>query len=301
MKIAIASGKGGTGKTAIAVNLASFLAEKELVCLVDLDVEAPDTTQFFPMEHAGEQKTYRLVPFWEGSNCTHCTQCISICQFNALAVLRDDIFIFPALCHSCEACIKLCKSNALKGIQREMGAVRAKQFRNLLLVEGICLVGEEHAVPQIRETIANAGKIMSHISGGRNAGSIIMDSPPGTACPAVAAMHTADVVVLVTEPTPFGLHDLKAAVGTARILNHNPYVIINRCDIGNDCIHQYCKEESLQIIAELPYQREVAELYAAGKVIIQYSNIWREAMRSITEFLQELSLDAYVPRREPHA
>jgi len=261
MKIAIASGKGGTGKTTLSTNLAAFLAEKQDTVLIDLDVEEPNSGLFIEAEFIHKEDKFKMVPEWIENNCTLCGLCQEVCNFHAVIQLGQMIMIFPELCHMCYACSELCPASALPMIPQKMGELRHYKKNKLTFVESRLKIGQEQAVPLISQTIKY---IEEHFTGEIIK---IFDSPPGTSCPVIEATKDADFVILVTEPTPFGLHDLKLAVETMKELKKKFGVVVNRWGIGNDNVLQYCKEEDIPVLAIIPNDRKIAELYSQGQLI----------------------------------
>ena len=203
MKIAIASGKGGTGKTTLATNLASYLAEKEDVVLIDLDVEEPNSGLFIKSTMVREEEKYKMIPEWNPDQCTLCGRCQEVCAFHSVIKLGNQIMVFPELCHGCYACSELCPTNSLPMIPQKMGELKHFQNDKLSFVESRLDIGQEQAVPLISQTHDYVDRFFSK--------EIIKlyDCPPGTACPVIEATKGVDFIILVTEPTPFGLHDLK--------------------------------------------------------------------------------------------
>lgn len=275
LKIAIASGKGGTGKTTLSTNLAAFIAEQEKVVLVDFDVEEPNSGLFFKGELIHEEENFKMIPHWDESKCTLCGICQKVCNFHAIIQLGPSIIVFPELCHSCYACAELCPTAALPMVPKKTGHLRDFQINNLHFVESRLNIGEEQAVPTIAKTkkyaVQNYGNV--HIT--------IFDSPPGTSCPVIEATKDADFVILVTEPTPFGLHDLTLAVETMRALGKLFGVVINRDGIGNNDVFQYCEEQNIPVLARIPNNRRIAELYSSGKLIYHHFPEIKESLRRI--------------------
>lgn len=262
LKIAIASGKGGTGKTMIAVNLACLLSRTSETILVDLDVEEPNDALFIPGREGRVFERYTLKPKWDEKNCVICDICSKSCKFHAVVRLGNIIAVFDQLCHSCHACSELCPNGALPMTRHKIGEVREIYDGKLTLVEGRLNPGEESGVPLINQT---------HDLVCREHGAIpvqIFDSPPGTSCPVVAAVKRCDYVVLVTEPTPFGYNDLKLAVETIRTMGIPMGVIINRDGIGNDEVQDYCTRENIDILARIPYDQAIARLYSEGNILL---------------------------------
>lgn len=264
MKIAIASGKGGTGKTTLAVNLASYLSENtdKNIILTDLDVEEPNSGLFIKGDSIYQGIKYRKVPEWDKDKCTLCGKCKTLCNFNAIASLPKTILVFSELCHSCFACSELCPEQALPMIDSRMGVLTHSQINDKLsFVEGILDIGQESAVPLIAQTIEYTNKIFSDDD------IKIFDSPPGTSCPVIEAVKNSDFVILVTEPTPFGLHDLKLAIETMKQLRKEFGVVINRDGIGNKDTENYCLQNKIPILGKIPNMREIAILYSSGKLL----------------------------------
>jgi MinD superfamily P-loop ATPase len=261
MKIAIASGKGGTGKTTLSTNLAGLLAEERQVVLVDLDVEEPNSGLFINAHLIHKEGQFKMVPDWIEDKCTLCGLCQKVCNFNAVIQMGKLIMVFPELCHGCYACSELCPVNALPMIPKKMGELKHFKSRDLQFIESRLNIGEEQAVPLIKHTHQY---INTHFN---DYFVRIYDSPPGTSCPVIESTKDADYVILVTEPTPFGLHDLKLAVETMKELKKDFGVVINRFGIGNDDVLQYCEDEQIQVLAKIPNNRRIAELYSEGKLI----------------------------------
>lgn len=263
MKIAIASGKGGTGKTTLATNLTALIAESEQVILVDLDVEEPNSGLFIQATLLKEDVKYKMIPEWEEKNCTTCGLCQEVCNFHAIIQLGSQIMVFPELCHSCFACSELCPASALPMKAHRKGTLKQYQTGNITFIESRLDIGQEQAVPLI-------GQTNEFIKSNFNQGAImLLDAPPGTSCPVIEATAEADYVILVTEPTPFGLHDLKLAVETMRQLKKDFGVVINRDGAGDGQALEYCDSEKIKVLARIPDDRRVAELYSRGQLVYQ--------------------------------
>ena len=278
MKITIASGKGGTGKTTISTNLSSYLAVNQKVVLADLDVEEPNSGLFLKGELVLEKECHKMIPQWVSDECTLCGKCEEVCNFNAIVKLSDEILVFPELCHSCYACSELCPTDSLPMRGLRMGALKHLKTDHFDFVEGRLDLGEEQAVPLISQVI---DYVDEHFGDDVVK---ILDAPPGTSCPVIEASRGSDFVVLVTEPTPFGLNDLKLAVGTMRVLKQNFGVIINRHGIGNASVEQYCEEEKIPLIAKIPNDRKIAELYAKGALIYPEHAVFKAALDEMITF-----------------
>ena len=282
MNIAIASGKGGTGKTTLSTNLAALIAESQKVVLSDLDVEEPNSGLFIKAELVHGENKFKMIPEWVEDKCTLCGICQDVCNFHAVIQLGTKIMVFPELCHSCYACSELCPTEALPMIPKKMGVLKHFNQGNLSFIESRLDIGEEQAVPLIAQTIqyVNENFLDNIIK--------IYDAPPGTSCPVIEATKDADFVILVTEPTPFGLHDLKIAVETMRELKKGYAVIINRYGIGNDDVLEYCNKEAIPIIAKIPNDRRIAELYSSGKLIYNQHADARRQLEGIKDYILKL-------------
>jgi MinD superfamily P-loop ATPase len=281
MKITIASGKGGTGKTTVSTNLASLLAERQQVSLTDLDVEEPNSGLFISGELILQEDKFKMIPQWEKDVCILCGNCQKVCNFNAVMKLDKLVLVFPELCHSCYACSELCPVKALPMQPRKIGQLKHYRTGKLDFVEGKLLIGEEQAVPLIEQTIEYTDANFSENS------IKLFDAPPGTSCPVIAATNKADLILLVTEPTPFGLHDLKLAVETMKELKKPFGVIINRYGIGDKKVEGYCADQNITLVAKIPNQRQIAELYSAGKLIYKQFPSVKLELEKIIDFINQ--------------
>lgn len=281
VKIAIASGKGGTGKTTLATNLAAYLSGKQKIILADLDVEEPNSGLFIRVERKHEEIMYKMIPGWEEDKCTFCGLCQEVCNFNAVLNMGKLILVYPELCHSCYACSELCPEGALPMKKQRMGVLKHFSNGKINFIESKLDIGQEQAVPLIAQTLDYVDKHSE------NESLVILDSPPGTSCPVIEATKEADKILLVTEPTPFGLHDLKLAVETMEKLDKEFVVVLNRYGVGNAGVEEYCKENDIRIIAMIPDDRQVAELYARGELVYKKSSAFREALDRIAEYILE--------------
>ncbi|WP_319477797.1 ATP-binding protein [Marispirochaeta aestuarii] len=283
MKIAIASGKGGTGKTTLSVNLASYLAQKRPVVLTDLDVEEPNSGLFLHGRLEDSREMHRMVPSWESNNCTLCGLCQQVCNFNAVIKMGDRVMVFPELCHGCYACSELCPAGSLPMVPVKMGEIRRYRVDGVDFIDSRLDIGQEQAVPLIAQTLNYVDECFPEDV------CKIYDSPPGTSCPVIEAVKDADCVLLVTEPTPFGLNDLKLAVETVRGLKKRFAVVINREGLGNADVRSFCTAQKIDIIAGFPNRREIAEKYSRGELLYQdLPEVARELER-IDAFLQKLA------------
>lgn len=267
MIVSVASGKGGTGKTTIAVNLAMALSG-ENIQLLDCDVEEPNAHLFLNPSMHGEHTVSMEVPRIDEEKCTHCGKCQEICQFNAIGILPNVALTFQELCHGCGGCFMVCPEEAVMEELRTIGTVEEGRKGPVDFVHGRLRVGEAMAPPLIRKVRQYA--VPEKLS--------IVDAPPGTSCPVIAALRGSDYVILVTEPTPFGLNDLKLAVGAVRTLRIPMGIVINRCDVGDRKVQEYASRENIPVLLEVPFDRHVAESYARGEILVEVFPRWKEMM-----------------------
>ena len=271
MRIAIASGKGGTGKTTVAVNLACVLADGgQAVQYLDCDVEEPNGHIFLKPEITVAEPVGIPVPVVDEERCTGCRKCAEVCQYHAIAVLKKPL-VFAELCHGCGGCALACPEGAIREQDRAIGVVETGRAEGAAFVQGHLNVGEPMTPPLIR---AVKKKAISN-------GIAILDAPPGTSCPAVAAVRDADYVLLVTEPTPFGLNDLRLAVEMIRQLGVRHGVAINRADSGDARVRNYCAAEKIPILLEIPDDRRVAEAYSRGQMAARVLPEWTVIMQEL--------------------
>jgi MinD superfamily P-loop ATPase len=280
MKIAIASGKGGTGKTTLATNLAMYLSQSRKTVLVDIDVEEPNSGLFLNGELIHKEDKYKMIPEWNSELCTRCGICQKVCNFHAVIQITDQIMVFPELCHSCYACSELCPASALPMKKVKMGELKQFKQGHLNFIESRLDIGQEQAVPLIKQT---KEFIDNHFDDNLIK---IYDSPPGTSCPVIEATKNADLVILVTEPTPFGLHDLKLAVETMKELKKKFAVVINRDGIGDNKVTEYCSDNGISVIGKIPNSRKIAELYSQGKPIFTEIKEFRLQIEMIITYLK---------------
>jgi MinD superfamily P-loop ATPase len=255
--ISVASGKGGTGKTSVAVALA--LSVKEPVQLLDCDVEAPNGHIFLKTRWEKKETIYLQVPKVDEKKCTYCRACSQLCQFKAILVLGEVLLTFPEMCHACGGCFLVCEPKALIPDQKEIGEIEEGWAGPIHFVHGRLRVGEPMSPPLIRE-------VKKRI---KNDALAILDAPPGTSCPVIQTVKGSDYTILVTEPTPFGLYDLKLALAALGSQNIPCGVILNRADIGNDETRIYLRSEGIPLLMEIPFERRIAEGYAKGLSLIE--------------------------------
>lgn len=266
MIISVASGKGGTGKTLVATSLALSLIDNHKVQLLDCDVEEPNANILLHLAVNQSQCVYIPIPKVDEMKCTYCGKCAEICAYNAIAVLKEKVLVFPELCHGCGACSYLCPESAITEEGREVGGVERGDSGNLELIQGKLNVGEAMAPPVIRE-------VKKYIN---PANIIIIDVPPGTSCPVIEAVKESGFCLLVTEPTPFGLNDLSLAVEMIRKLGIPCGVIINRVGVGDEEVEQYCHREGIPVLLRIPLDRKIALLYSKGIPLIEGMPEWRD-------------------------
>ena len=279
MKIAIASGKGGTGKTTVSTNLAWTLAQTgRQVQYLDCDVEEPNGHIFLkPSIEETEQVTV-AVPEVDLIKCTGCGRCSRLCQYSAIVCLKDTVLTFEQLCHSCGGCLLVCPEKAIKEKQKIIGYLDQGRAGNFTFVQGRLEIGDVRTPALIRQ-------VKQKINGAQIA---LIDAPPGTSCPVIEAVKGADYVLLVTEPTPFGLHDLKLAVEMVRQLKLPFSIVINRSDLGDNQVLQYCQKEAIKIIMELPDDRKIAKAYSSGHLIVEALPEYREHFSRLAQAIEVL-------------
>ena len=281
MKIAIASGKGGTGKTTIATNLACSIARiGKTVQYLDCDVEEPNGHIFLKPDIEETQNVTIGVPEVDTEKCDGCGKCGQLCQYSAIICLKDTVMTFEQLCHSCGGCMAVCPQAAIKEKQRKIGIAEFGRSDGIYYGAGRLDIGAIQSPALIKHVKRKA----------INNSTVIIDVPPGTSCPVIEAVKGVDFVLLVTEPTPFGLNDLKLAVGMVRELKIPFAVVINQSDLGDDQVQQYCDGENIQIILEIPNDRRIAEAYSVGKMIIdvlpEYKKDFADLYESVSQRLK---------------
>ena len=264
MIISVASGKGGTGKTTVATNLARSIGSD--VQLLDCDVEEPNAHLFINPSIELTQTIFTPVPEVDEKKCTYCGKCAEICRFKAIAVLNKNVLVFAELCHSCGGCWEVCPEGAITQSGRELGVIQKGRRNGIEFAHGKLRVGEAMSPPLIK-------KVRTHQDPEKLT---IIDAPPGTSCPVIASMKDSDFVLLVTEPTPFGLHDLKLAVGAVQILNIPCGLVVNRSDLGDDKVVDYAHQQGLPVLMEMPFDRRIAEAYSRGEMLVDVMPEWKD-------------------------
>lgn len=295
MIITVASGKGGTGKTTVAVSLALSLAESVNLAnplYLDCDVEEPNAALFLQPTFQERREVGQMVPQVDAETCIYCGRCAEVCQYHAIAVVEEKVLVFPELCHGCGSCTLNCPTGAIHEVLNVMGTVErgwaesSSASRRLEFAQGTMNVGEAMAVPIIRQL--KQGVIPSD-PGERP---IILDASPGTACPVVESMRGADFVLMVTEPTPFGLHDLRLAVEVARDELGLPVgVVINRDGVGDQGVDDYCATEGIPILMRIPLDRRIAEAYSDGGTLVETLPGYREQFQNLYAAIGRLVAD----------
>jgi len=288
MVISIASGKGGTGKTTIATSLALSLGNAQLL---DCDVEEPNAHIFLKPRRKKSEPVSIPIPEIDERKCNHCGECAEICAYNALAVLKDRVLVFPHLCHGCGGCSLLCPEKAITEINREIGVVEKSNVGKIEFVHGILNIGEVMAPPLVRAVKRNV----------RAKKTVIIDAAPGTSCPVIEAIKSSDFCILVTEPTPFGLNDLLLAVEVVRRLNIPFGVLINRASLGDKRVEKYCRDEGIRILMRIPFDREIAVAYSKGIPLIEVKEEYLKQFREMFESIENCHNESRTYRHNTHS
>jgi MinD superfamily P-loop ATPase len=275
MICAVASGKGGTGKTTLSVNLARVSGDD--VRLLDCDVEEPNAHLFLQGQLVGEETVTLPVPEVDETRCNGCGECGRFCEYHAIVSFGSTPLVFPEMCHGCGGCARVCPQHAIREVGKRIGTVETLEADGITLIQGRLDVGIAMAPPLIRA-------VKAHI---RNDFPVILDAPPGTSCPVIATLREVDFVVFVTEPTPFGLHDLKLAVEMVRELGLPFGVVVNRVGVGDDRVHAYCAEQGISVLAEIPDDRRIAEAYSRGRLIVDALPEYRPVFEALIQKIQK--------------
>ena len=281
MIIAVASGKGGTGKTLVATSLALSLVSKKSVQFVDCDVEEPNAHIFLNPSFSYKEVVSIPVPNLDEAKCTYCGKCAEVCAYNAIAVFTKRVLVFPELCHGCGACSYLCPEDALSEINKAIGIAEIGQSKGIDFIHGKLTVGESMATPVIRE-------VKKHIDRKKLT---IIDVAPGTSCPVVEAVKGSDFCLLVTEPTPFGLSDLALAIDMVKKLNIPCGVVVNRDGTGESNIEEHCLEEDIPILLRIPLDIEIARLYSRGITRVVGKPHWVEEFLRLYNDIERIAGD----------
>ncbi len=279
LRIAVASGKGGTGKTTVATSLALALEARGSVELLDCDVEEPNAHLFLNPEITERTPVHVAIPEIDPARCTVCGLCAEVCEFNAIGAIQDAVLTFPELCHGCTACWVLCPEKAIAPGGREVGVVERGRAGSMGFHHGWLRVGEAMSPPLIRAVKAGAG----------SADFAVFDAPPGTSCPVVETVRGSDAVLLVTEPTPFGLNDLELAADMVAALGRPAGVVINRAGIGDDAVARFCDRRGVPILLEIPFDRRIAEAYSRGEPLVAAFPDYRERFEQLGDAVRRLT------------
>ncbi len=280
MKIAISSGKGGTGKTMVATNIAATLADQgQVVSYLDCDVEEPNGHLFLKPKIEKEGNITLFSPIGvDDEKCIKCGKCSEACTYNAIAVARGKVLFFPELCHVCGACEIVCPTDAIITGEKKIGVIKHGKSRGVIDFHYALLETAEGGM---------SPRLIKKVKACSGQGINIYDSPPGTACPVVATVKDTDLCVLVTDPTPFGVNDLKLAVEMCRKIGQEPMVLVNRAEYLDDELKKYCARARLEIIGEIPDDRKIAEVYSVGDIVIdklpQYAQLFKDLTKRILE------------------
>jgi MinD superfamily P-loop ATPase len=280
VKIAIASGKGGTGKTSVAVNLALSISSP--VQVLDCDADEPNVHTLLPLKTEQIEPAYTMIPEFDEVKCTKSTKCAAFCPNHAIFVGKNGIQFFPELCYGCGGCVLACPHQAIKEGKRQLGVtISGLTAEGVQVVYGSLDVGEPLVVPVIKAVKEKASS--------QDGTTVILDCPPGVSCPMVESVHGSDYCLLVTEPTPFGLHDLQLAVDTIRQLDIPIGVIVNRAGIGDRQVYSYCASEKIPILLEIPHSRKIAELFAEGTPFVTQLIEWQPRFEALFRTIQKRS------------
>lgn len=266
MKIACLSGKGGAGKTLTAVNLAVAAGR---ATYIDCDVEEPNGRLFLKPENVKIQTVNSLLPAFDGGTCTGCKKCVQFCRFHALTYIKEKPMVFSEVCHSCGGCILVCPENAVMEIKKPIGNIEMGWHQNIRVVTGILNPGEASGVPIIREALKQDDGLM------------IIDCPPGSACSVMESVRDADYCILIAEPTVFGFHNFKMVWELVSLMNKKCGVVINKQEVPYEPLEQFCQEKQLPVLAKIPYDQEIAEVIAGGKILTETSVKYGELFHSM--------------------
>ncbi|MFH1113404.1 MAG: ATP-binding protein [Pseudomonadota bacterium] len=277
MVIAVASGKGGTGKTTVATSLASVLGPDGQ--LLDCDVEEPNCHIFMKPEVRATVTVNLPVPVVDMAKCSRCGKCGEVCRFSAIVLIGDEVMTFPEMCHGCGGCSLLCPEGAITEGARPLGVLESGFSGPVEFVHGRLRVGEAMSPPLIREVKKRINREKT----------TIIDAPPGASCPVITTVKGVDFIILVTEPTPFGLHDLRIAVEAVSALGIPTGVLLNRSDIGTRDVERYCGERGLPLLMEIPHNRTIAEGYARGELLVHAVPRYRERFVDLLDGIRELA------------
>ena len=274
MIISVASGKGGTGKTTVAVNIALGL---DNVLFIDCDVEEPNANVFLKSKITDIEDVNVEIPVIDEDKCDYCRKCSDFCAYNALAVVKSNVLVFPELCHSCGGCKIVCPRDAIIYKDKKVGILEHGKNKNIEFYHGLLNIGEIQAVPVIK-------KLKQKIDKNRD---VIIDAPPGTSCPVIETINSSDYCILVTEPTPFGLNDLKLAVEVVKHMKIPFGVIINRDGVGNNDVEDFCKNQGIPLLLKIPQSEKIAKLYSEGIPFVKELDEYKKSFKELYEKIRE--------------
>jgi MinD superfamily P-loop ATPase len=273
--ISVASGKGGTGKTTVAVNLALALRPDHPVQFLDCDVEEPNAHFFLKPRIEESREVFTPIPEIDDSLCTYCGKCAEVCAYNALAVVKGAVLVFSELCHGCGACRLLCPEKAIREVGKRIGVIESGRAGDIRFVHGRLDIGQAISPPLIRALKKNMDPSRT----------VVIDAPPGTSCPVIESLKHSEFCLLVTEPTPFGRHDLELAAGAAKEMKIPCGVVINRASLGDGDgeVRDFCAREELPVLMTIPFDRKIAEAYSRGQTILEAFPAYREKFLELFE------------------
>jgi MinD superfamily P-loop ATPase len=273
--ISVASGKGGTGKTTVAVNLALALQSDHAVQFLDCDVEEPNAHFFLKPQIEASQEVFTLIPEIDESRCNYCGKCAQVCVYNALAVVKGAVLVFSELCHGCGGCSLLCPEKAIREVGKRIGVIESGRAGDIRFIHGRLDIGQAMSPPLIRALKRKVDP--SRI--------VVIDAPPGTSCPVIESLKRSEFCLLVTEPTPFGLHDLELAAATAKEMGIPCGVVINRLSLGDEDgkVRDFCAAEEIPVLMTIPFDRKIAEAYSRGQTILEAFPAYREKFLELFE------------------
>ncbi|QSZ26987.1 ATP-binding protein [Aceticella autotrophica] len=277
VKISVLSGKGGTGKTTVAVNLAKVIDNS---LYADCDVEEPNGYLFLIPDITKEIPVKIKIPEIDYSKCTLCGDCVKACRFGALAHIGKRILVFDHLCHSCGACFEMCPHNAIIEKDKIIGGIRIGKSGSVDFIEGKLNIGEAIGVPILKE--------IKKIINSYNDKIVVVDSSPGTSCSVINSIDNSDMCILVTEPTPYGFHDLKLAVELVRSMNLPMAVVINKSGDEDEIIEKYCKEQDIDVLMKIPFKKEIAKAYSKGKLLVDFDKEIKDKFKQLSGQVMEL-------------
>ena len=275
MIVSIASGKGGTGKTTVATNLALSLNNK--IQFIDCDVEEPNANLFLKIKIRESEEVSVDIPDINEEKCDYCGKCSDFCMYNALAVVPSKVLVFPELCHSCGGCELVCPRNAVRWRKKSIGKIEHGFNDGFDFYHGLLNIGEIKTISLIKT-------LKKKIDKNRD---VILDAPPGTSCPVIETIQGSDYCILVTEPTPFGLHDLKLMVNVVRHMNLPFGVIINREGVGDTNVEMFCRREKIPVLMKIPHDEKISKLYSKGVPFVMEQQLWRDKFKWLFSKIKE--------------